>query len=277
MRSWLVFGPLLAVAALSTSCSKSARSLEVFVGSATKPAIEEAAAVFEKKTGIKVLLHFGGSGKMLSEMKLARRGDLYLPGSSDFMDMAKREKLVLAGTEQRVAYLVPAINVPAGNPKNIRSLEDLARPGLRIGIARPDSVCVGLYAAEVLERAGMVKRVRPNIVTHTESCEKTAQLVALGTVDAVLGWEVFHYWKPDKIETVFLKPEQVARIGYIPIAVSVFSKQGPLARQLIDFLVGEEGQSVFRKWHYLTSVAEARKLARPATPVGGEWKLPAGW
>jgi len=277
MRSWLVFTPLLAVAALSTHCSKSARSFEVFVGSATKPAIEEAAALFEKKTGIKVLLHFGGSGKMLSEMKLARRGDLYLPGSSDFMDMAKREKLVLAGTEKRVAYLVPAINVPAGNPKNIRSLEDLARPGLRIGIARPDSVCVGLYAAEVLERAGMVKRVRPNIVTHTESCEKTAQLVALGTVDAVLGWEVFHYWKPDKIETVFLNPDQVARIGYIPIAVSVFSKQGPLARQLIDFLVGEEGQSVFRKWHYLTSVAEARKLARPATPVGGEWKLPAGW
>ena len=277
MRSWLVFTLLLAVVTLSTSCSKSARSLEVFVGSATKPAIEEAAALFEKKTGIKVLLHFGGSGKMLSEMKLARRGDLYLPGSSDFMDMAKREKLVLAGTEKRVAYLVPAINVPAGNPKNIRSLEDLARPGLRIGIARPDSVCVGLYAAEVLERAGMVNRVRPNIVTHTESCEKTAQLVALGTVDAVLGWEVFHYWKPDKIETVFLNPDQVARIGYIPIAVSVFSKQGPLARQLIDFLVGEEGQSVFRKWHYLTSVAEARKLARPATPIGGEWKLPAGW
>jgi molybdate transport system substrate-binding protein len=69
----------------------------------------------------------------------------------------------------------------------------------------------------------------------------------------------------------------VARIGYIPIAVSVFSKQRPLAQQFIDFLVGEEGQAVFRKWHYLTSVEEARKLARPETPVGGEWKLPAGW
>ena len=214
---------------------------------------------------------------MLSELKLARRGDLYLPGSSDFMDMAKRENLVLPETEKRVAYLVPAINVPAGNPKNIRTLEDLTRPGLRIGIARPDSVCVGLYAAEVLERAGLVERVRPNIVTHAESCEKTAQLVALGTVDAVMGWEVFHYWQPDKIETVLLAPDQVARIGYIPIAVSVFSKQEPLAQQFIDVLVGEEGQAVFRKWHYLTSVEEARKLARPETPVGGEWKLPAGW
>lgn len=279
MRSWLLFTPLLAAAALSIRCphTKSARSLEVFVGSATKPALEEAAALFEKHTGTRVLLHFGGSGKMLSEMRLARRGDLYLPGSSDFMDLARRQKLVLAATERRVAYLVPAINVPAGNPKNIRSLEDLARPGVRVGIARPDSVCVGLYAAEVLERAGLASRVRPNIVTHVESCEKTAQLVALGSVDAVLGWEVFHHWRPDKIETVLLKPEQVARIGYIPIAVSAFSQQGALAGQFIDFLTSAEGQSVFRKWHYLTSVAEARRLARPETPVGGEWKLPPGW
>jgi len=277
MRTWLASSLLLAAVTLPTGCSKSPPSLEVFVGSATKPAIEDAATLFENKTGIKVLLHFGGSGKMLSEMKLARRGDLYLPGSSDFMDMAKRENLVLPETEKRVAYLVPAINVPAGNPKNIRSLEDLTRPGLRIGIARPDSVCVGLYAAEVLERAKLAERVRPNIVTHAESCEKTAQLVALGTVDAVMGWEVFHYWQPDKIETVLLEPDQVARIGYIPIAVSVFSTHRPMAQQFIDFLVGEEGQAAFGKWHYLGSADEARKLARPETPVGGEWTLPAGW
>ena len=252
-------------------------SLEIFVGSATKPAIEEAAQLYETQSGSKVLMHFGGSGKMLSEMKLGRRGDLYLPGSSDFMELAKREHLVLPDTEKRVAYLIPAINVPAGNPKNIRTLDDLARPGLRVGIARPDSVCVGLFAAEVLERAGLASRVRPNIVTHAESCEKTAQLVVLGTVDAVLGWEVFHFWQPERIDTVFLAPDQVARIGYIPIAVSTFSTQHALAQQFIDFLVNGQGQTIFRKWHYLTSVEEARKQVRPDTPVGGEWKLPAGW
>lgn len=278
MRTWPAFAVLLAVATLSSGCTrKSPQSLEVFVGSATKPVLEEAAALFEKETGIKVLLHFGGSGKMLSEMKLARRGDLYVPGSSDFMELAKRETLVQPETERRIAYLVPAINVPAGNPKNIRTLEDLARPGLRIGIARPDSVCVGLYAVEVLERAGLADRVRPNIVTHVESCEKTAQIVALGTVDAVLGWEVFHHWEPDKIETVLLAPDQVARIGYIPVAVSTFSEQRQLAQRFIDFLAGEGGQGLFRKWHYLTSVEEARKLTRPETPVGGDWALPAGW
>jgi len=252
-------------------------TLELFIGSASKPAVEEAAAAFEKKAGCKLLLHFGGSGRMLSEMKLSRRGDLYFPGSSDFMEVAKREKLVVPETEKIVVYLVPAINVPRGNPKSIRSLDDLAKPGVRVGIARPDSVCVGLYAVEVMTRNGVAERIKPNIVTQTESCEKTAQLVALGTVDAILGWRVFQYWNPGKIETILLRPAQVPRIGYISIARSVFSKQPELAGQFVGFLLSDEGQAFFRKWSYLTTVEEARKLAAPGAPVGGEWKLPEGW
>ena len=67
--------------------------LEVFAGAASKPATEEAAQPFEKNTGIRVLLHFGGSGKMLSDMKLTGRGDIYFPGSSDYMELARKENL----------------------------------------------------------------------------------------------------------------------------------------------------------------------------------------
>jgi molybdate transport system substrate-binding protein len=184
---------------------------------------------------------------------------------------------VLPETEKLVTHLIPAINVPAGNPKGIKELADLARPGMRIGIARPDSVCVGLYAVEVLEKNGLAQQVKPNIVTHAESCEKTAQLVALGSVDAILGWRVFHYWQPDKIETILLKPQQVPRIGYISIAVSTFCTQKDAAERFIAFLLSDEARSVFRKWHYLVSVEEARQFTLPDTPVGGEWQLPEGW
>jgi molybdate transport system substrate-binding protein len=253
------------------------RTLELFIGAASKPATEDAAAAFEKKTGCKMLLHFGGSGKMLSEMKLTRRGDIYFPGSSDFMELAKREKLVVPETEKIIVYLIPAINVPLGNPKNIQCLDDLAKPGVRVGIARPDAVCVGAYALEVMVKNHMAEKIRPNIVTNVESCEKTAQIVALGTVDAVLGWRVFHYWNPEKIETIFLKPAQIPRIGYIPIAQSVFCKDPESTKQFIDFILSDDGKAAFRKWHYLSSVEEARKFTLPDTPVGGEWKLPEGW
>jgi molybdate transport system substrate-binding protein len=251
-------------------------TLELFVGSATKPATEEAAQLFEEKYGVDVDLHFGGSGAMLSHMKLTERGDLYFPGSSDFMEEAKRQGLVLPETEEKVVYLVPAINVQKGNPKGIRSLEDLARPGLKVAIADPETVCVGLYAVEVLEKAGLADAVRPNIVTYTESCEKTARVIALGNVDAVIGWRVFEYWAPEEVETVYLEPEQVPRIGYVPIAVSTFSKQPELAQRFIDFIISEEAQDIYRRWSYLTTVEEARQFA-PEADIGGEWELPEGW
>jgi len=253
------------------------RTLELFIGAASKPATEEAAKAFEDKTGCRMLLHFGGSGAMLSQMKLTRRGDAYLPGASDFMELAKREKLVVPETEKLVVYLLPAINVPADNPKKIEKLEDLGKPGVRVGIARPDTVCLGVFAVEVMVRNNVADKIKPNIVTHAESCEKTAQLAALGTVDAILGWRVFQYWNPEKIKTIMLAPEQIPRIGYISIAQSTFCKQPEAARQFVDFLLSEEGRAIFRKWHYLTTVEEARKYTTKDCPVGGEWTLPKGW
>lgn len=253
------------------------RSLEVFAGSASKPAVQDLAAAFEERTRARVHVHFGGSGALLSQMQLARRGDVYLPGSSDFMELAKRRELVDPVTEVRLFYLVPAIAVARGNPEGIRSLEDLARPGLRVGIARPETVCVGLYGVEALERSGLAERVRPNIVNWAESCEKTAQMLSLGLVDAVLGWDVFDDWDPVRIESVPYPPERVPRIGYAPAAVSVFAREPDLARQFLSFLSGPEGKEAFRRHGYLANLEEARALARPDTPVGGEFPLPEGW
>ena len=268
-------GSLVAVVAMS-ACGGGEQTLELFVGSATKPATEEAARLFEEKYGVNVELHFGGSGSMLSQMKLTGKGDIYFPGSSDFMEKAKKEGLVLPDSERIVVYLIPAINVQKGNPKDIQSLSGLAAPGVTFAIARPETVCVGLYAAEILDRAGLSQSLRPKIATYAESCAKTASLVALQTVDAVIGWRVFQYWAPDEIETVYLEPDQLPRIGYVPIAVSGSSKQPALARQFIDFVTSEEGKAIYAEWHYLISEEEARQFAPEAT-LGGEWELSEGW
>ena len=256
-----------------TKQMKLAESIEVFAGSASKPATEQAAKHFEKNTGIKVFLHFGGSGKMLSQLLLGKRGDIYFPGSSDYMEKAKRKGCIIAETEKRIVYLIPAINVPAENKANVKDIHDLTRNGLRIGIARPDSVCVGLYGVEVLQKAGMWDSVKNQIVTNAPSCAQTAQLVALDTVDAVMGWRVFHYWNPAKIKTILIPKEMIPRIGYIPIAISSYSTKRKEAQMFIDFLTSPEGQAIFRSWHYLPTLEEARQFATPHTPVGGEWKM----
>jgi len=250
------------------------KRLQAFCGAASKPALEECAAAFEKKTGIGVDLQFGGSGAMLSALKMSGRGDLYIPGSPDYMLMAERDGIVDPGTSKVIAYLVPAILVQRGNPKNIKTLEDLAKAGTTVGIGNPQAVCVGLYAVEILDNASLLDSVGKNVVVHVESCDKTAALLSLKKVDAIIGWSVFSKWNPEAIEAVMLDPNRLPRLAYIPAGVCKTAKNNDEAKRFIEYLACKDGQAIFAKWGYLATEEEARKFA-PKAKIGGEYQLPA--
>lgn len=256
------------------------RELFIFAGAASKPPTEEAARAFEKKTGVKVYLNFGGSGFVLSQMTLAKKGDIYFPGSSDYMEIAKKKGVVIPETEKKVVYLVPAINVQKGNPKGVNSLNDLTKPGIRVAIANPEGVCVGLYAVEIIEKNlkhDEKNAFRNNLVNFTESCEKTATAISLKAADAVIGWSVFQYWDPERIQTIPLRKKKIPRIGYIPIAISKFTANRALAQSFIDFIISDEGHAIFKKYHYFMSPDEAFAWIGEKKPIGGNYAVPADW
>lgn len=263
-----------------SSQSKEQKHLLVYAGSASKPPTEEAARIFEEKTGVKVDLVFGGSGTVLSQMKLNKQGDIYFPGSSDFMEKAKKENLVFPDTEKNIVYLVNAINVQKGNPKGIKELKDLLKPDLKVAIGNPETVCVGLYATEIVDKSLSPEEkaaFQKNLINYTESCDKTATAVSLKTVDAVIGWRVFQYWDPNNIETIPLNADQIQRIGYIPIAVSSYTQNRELAQRFIDFLDSQEGKDIFKKHKYFVTPEEAKAFIGTDKPVGGEYHLTEGW
>ena len=254
--------------------------LMLFVGAASKPPTEQVIKLFEKKTGIEVDVNFGGSGYMLSQMVLSKKGDIYFPGSSDYMEKARKERYVYPETEKIVVYLVSAINVQKGNPKNIKNLKDLTRPGIKVAIANPEGVCVGAYAVEIIEKLFTKKEkeaFRENLVNYTGSCSKTATAISLKMADAVIGWRVFEYWDPKRIETISLSPDEIARVGYIPIAISTFTKNRVLAQKFIDFMLSKEAIAIFKKYNYFITSEEAFSWIGEKKPVGGEYVVPDDW
>ena len=269
---WVLLALLTAVPALAGDRPK---PLLVFAGSASQPPLEEAARAFEKQTGVPVTLHLGGSGAMLSQIRLTGRGDLYIPGSPDYLELAREQQLV-AGEATILAYLVPAIIVAKGNPLGIKTLDDLARPGLKVGMADPDGVCVGLYAVELLTANGLAERIKPNLRGQVESCARAASMIPLGMADAVLGWREFAAWNPAAMEAVLLRPDQVPRLAYVP-AVRIRGSANPAgAAAFTAYLTSAEGQAIFHKWGYLTNQADVRPLA-PQARIGGNYRLPEGW
>jgi molybdate transport system substrate-binding protein len=248
-------------------------TLHVFCGAASKPAVEECAAAFENQTGVEVHLQFAGSGAVLSQLKLSKRGDVFIAGSPDYMLKAQREGIVDPDSIKILAYLVPSILVQKGNPKGIRSLEDLGGEGIKVGIGNPEAVCVGLYAVEVLEASGLMDEVGKNVVVHAESCSKAAALVAMKKVDAVIGWRVFSQWNPDAIEAVPIAPDRIPRLAYVPAGICAGAARPDLAERFVEFLTSPEGRQIFAKWGYLASEEDARKFA-PKAQIGGEYELP---
>lgn len=272
----MIFGGVVMCAGTSSAEER----LMVFAGAASKPPTEEVAKAFEKKMGVKVDLTFGGSGYVMSQMILGKQGDIYFPGSSDYMELAKKKGVVFPETEKIVVYLVPAINVQKGNPKGIKGLKDLLKPGLKVAIANPEGVCVGAYAVEIIEKhftPEEKKAFRKNLINYAGSCDQTAQAISLKMADAVIGWRVFHYWDPERIETIPLKKSEIIRIGYIPIAISKYTQNRAIAQRFIDFILSEEGKAIFRKYHYFMTPEEAIAWIGEKKPVGGEYVVPEEW
>jgi molybdate transport system substrate-binding protein len=247
--------------------------LIVFCGSASKPAMEEIAQAFAVEKGIDVYFNFGGSGTLLAQMQLSQTGDVYIPSSPDYIEMAEQKGVINPDSFEIIAYLVPTILVQEGNPKSITSLNDLGRPGITVGIGNPETVCVGLYAAEILNYNHLMSDIGKNIVTLAESGEKTANLLTLKSVDAVIGWRVFAEWQPQSIDVIDLRPGQIPRIAYIAAAISNFTKTRAAAQEFLDYLTKPQSQQILSKWGYITTPGEALVFS-PNAQIGGVPELP---
>ena len=92
-------------------------------------------------------------------------------------------------------------------------------------------------------------------------------------MDAILGWSVFHFWNPDRLEFVPIAPERIPRISYVPISIPVFTKDSNLSKTFIAFVLSSLGKEIYEKHGYITSLEEAKEFA-PQAQVGGEYTLP---
>jgi len=224
--------------------------LVVFAGAAIKTPLDEYAESWGRRYGVDVQITYGGSGAVLSQMILGESGDVYISGSEDFMAKAVDRKAVDPASRRTIATLIPVIAVPRGNPKGIESLEDLARPGLRVGIGDPETVCVGAVAMLLFRDAGLLEQIEPNIVVHAKSCEDTAAVLALGQVDAVVGWDVFDDWRPQDIAVLPLPSALQTRTDHVVGAVAAFVTRRELASSFLEELTSDEGRALVARHGY---------------------------
>jgi molybdate transport system substrate-binding protein len=218
--------------------------LMVGAGAGLKPALDPIAAMFTQKTGIEVVYSYLCSAMVLSSMRLTQSRDVMIPGSEHFMDIAIEKGIIEPGSVGEAGYMIPVIVVQKENPKNITRLEDLARPGLRVGIGEPEALAVGRLTVKMLKKHGLYEKIMENVVMTGGSAPKLILALAMGNLDAQINWMAVSNLFKTKVDTILIKPEKLMYTT-APIGMTKYSKKKNMAQQYIDFVSSKQGRAIF--------------------------------
>jgi molybdate transport system substrate-binding protein len=264
----LVIGSLLVGVLSVAGCSPPATPpLRVFAAAGAKPAIDEAARSFEQERGQEVEVSYGAGGEVLARMVFLERGDVYIAPEQQFMQGAARQGAVDPLTIRDLAYLIPVLAVQKGNPRRVRALSDLARPGMRVGVTRPETTCLGRIASQVFQRARLAEAIAENVVVQALRPDQLTTWLVLGEVDAVFTWHFYGDLAPDDIEVIWLPPEQLSDIGKMQVAETTYAESRQRARSFVEFLTSSAGRTIFERHGYLVDTEELSKYWHA---VGGD-------
>jgi molybdenum ABC transporter molybdate-binding protein len=183
----------------------------------------------------------------LSNLRIAKQGDLYLAADRSYIDEAIKYGLI--HETQPLAFIRPVIGVAKGNPKGISTVEDLYRSDVRVAIANPDAASVGRLTKKMLQKFENWKDVEKNITVLMPTVNEVANTVKLGTTDAGIIWDATAN-QYDAIEIVLI-PKFEAFEKKITIGVLSFSKQPTEALRFLRYLSAKnKGLPVFDELGY---------------------------
>ncbi len=227
-----------------------AKELLLYCGAGIRPPVQQIAETFERQHGGKIVIDYAGSEVLLSKIKLARRGDLYMPGDEYYVDQAAAEGMILS--RKPVCYFVPAILVQKGNPENIGRLQDLLQPGLKLGLGDARTCAVGRAAKEIFARNNIAwEDVEKNLAFQSLTVNELGMQIQAGSLDAVIVWDAIARYYSEHGTEVSIPAEQNV-VSTVEIAVLSFTRNRSLAEEFVEFAVSKRGRDIFVQHNYRT-------------------------
>jgi molybdate transport system substrate-binding protein len=210
--------------------------------------ISQMAAAFEKETGVKVQLSYDGSNRLLGQIKLTRKGDVYIAGDAEYVALAAKDGLV--ASRGRICYFRPVIMTKKGNPHGIKTLGDLVLPNLKIGQGDPKAAAVGRIMPKLLELNGVdAEAWKKNVVLETATVNDLAVAIKLGTLDAVVVWDAIASGYTDVSDAIAIAPEKNI-CPEVESAVLTFAGNKSGAEAFVEFMSSDKGREICRKNGY---------------------------
>jgi molybdate transport system substrate-binding protein len=232
-------------AALLVGCSASqgatATTVTVFAAASLREAFDEIAVELEAATGIAVRLSYGASDALAAQIRDGAPVDVFASASPAEIDAVARASGIL---EKRIfARNRLSVIVPARNRARIETIDDLARPDVKLVLAAA-GVPAGRYAREMLRRAGIERDALRNVVSNESSVKGVLQKVALDEADA----GVVYRSDVTKAVRVIDVPSSAQVVAEYPVAAL---RDVPAARRFVDYLLSAQGRATLERHGFL--------------------------
>jgi molybdate transport system substrate-binding protein len=234
-----------------------ATEITVAAAADLKFALDELVAEFHtNQPAIKVKVTYGSSGNFYAQLQNQAPFDLYFSA-----DVAYPRKLAEAGfalDTNVFLYAVGRIAVwtPTNSPVNVNQLgiQSLLAPSVKkIAIANPKHAPYGVAAVAAMKSLQVYERAAPNLV-YGENIAQTAQFVQSGAADiGIIALSL----------AIAPQLRNAGRYWEIPLDAYPKMEQGGIilkgtkepeaARALRDFVLGEHGREVLKRYGFFLS------------------------
>lgn len=178
-------------------------TLLCYVGINMRDTVEQLAKIHEARTGVHINCVVNDPRPLIDAIEVAPTADLFVchdPFLPILIDHGIRPK-----TAYTAASLTPVIAVRKGNPKNIQSFQDLARPGLRIGLTDKTSM-TGNIARLMARKAGVTEPFEANVAAEFPAGRALANSLIDDKLDAGIIWNIVVHIYRDKLDAIDIAP-----------------------------------------------------------------------
>lgn len=228
--------------------------LTVFAAASLTAAFNDVKARFEAAhPGVSVAYNFGGSNALAQQLGEGAPADVFASANKKQMDVAISAGRVVSGTTQIFARNRLVVILPKDNPGEVATLQDLAKPGLKLILADKD-VPVGQYALDYLDKAisdasfsaSYEDDVLANVVSYEDNVRSVLTKVALGEGDAGIVYtsDVSGDSAEDVVSIEI--PDALNTIATYPIGAVKDSAAPDVAQAFIDYVLSADGQAILK-------------------------------
>ncbi|MEN6480995.1 MAG: molybdate ABC transporter substrate-binding protein [Anaerolineaceae bacterium] len=227
--------------------------LVVFAAASLTESFSDIASLFEEQhAGVKVQINFASSSQLAQQLANGAAADVYASANEKQMQVAVDSGRISADQVAEFVNNKLTLAFPKDNPANISSLEDLAKPGIKLVICAKE-VPVGNYALQYLALASTPEfygtdyqdKVLANVVSYETDVKAAVAKVALGEADAGIVYASdLMGTQAEQIGQLAIPTELNPRAVYV-IAPVNDSHNSQLANDFVQFVLSDAAQNVF--------------------------------